>query len=233
MSIVTPQFSLSPLANGSSPAALLAAPAWPCWQDSSRKLVKFAPLPKKQAHKLWHRAHRFEVATRQPGRQDGAVTRNGLRILQVLLFDFLNYTTGRLDPSYVGIAKKAGISISSVRRGLIALRLAGIVNWLRRCAEDWIDGRFILRQERNAYAVLPASQWLGFAAACPRDQKAPHPAAGTWGDHPPLPSVIAAAVALAQAGAPLAAQVKELEDDPTDELAAALARLGRGIMPRA
>jgi len=30
----------------------------------------------------------------------------------------------------------------------------GILNWVRRCAEHWADGRFVLAQETNAYAVL-------------------------------------------------------------------------------
>jgi len=54
------------------------------------------------------------------------------------------------------------------------------VTWLRRCAEDWVDGRFVLRQQTNAYGVLPASQWRGYAPpAAP-----PAPFAGSWGDLP-------------------------------------------------
>ena len=231
MSIAIPDFSLPPMAGGFSPAALRGGAVWPCRRDSTPKPVKFAALPKKQAVKLWHQARRFERATRLPGRQDGAIGRNGLAVLHALLFDFLNFTTGRLDPSHVGIAKKANISERSVRRGLVALKLAGVVNWLRRCREEWIDGRFTLSQERNAYAVLPMTQWLGFGVVCPRDREAPKPAAGTWGDHPPLPSPIDAASALIRNGGPQADVLRELEADPTDKLAAALARLGRSFLP--
>ena len=52
--------------------------AWPVWRDSATADVRFAPLPKKQAVQLFHRARQFERQTRQPGRQDGAVGRNGL-----------------------------------------------------------------------------------------------------------------------------------------------------------
>jgi hypothetical protein len=100
-----------------------------------------------------------------------------LLALHALLFDFMHYASGRLDPSIKAIARAANISESSVKRGLVKLKAAGVVTWLRRCAEDWIDGRFVLRQQTNAYGVLPASQWRGYAPpAAP-----PAPFAGSWG----------------------------------------------------
>ena len=155
---------------------------WPVWRDSTTKEVKFQPMPKRQAVKLWHDARRFERQTRQPGFQDGAIGRNGLAILHALLFDFLNYASGALYPSWAAIARQACISERSVGRGLVMLKAAGVLNWLRRCVEDWVDGRFRLRQETNAYAVLPCSQWRGYREPPP----APPPDPGTWGDHPPM-----------------------------------------------
>jgi hypothetical protein len=70
----------------------------PVWRDSTTKDVKFQPLPKKKAVKIWHDARRFERKTRQPGKQDGALGRNGLAVLHALLFDFLNYANGALYP---------------------------------------------------------------------------------------------------------------------------------------
>jgi hypothetical protein len=78
-------------------------------------------------------------------------------VLHALIFDLLNYTTGALWPSQKTIARFANISPRSVARGLLKLKAAGVVNWLRRCVEDWQGGRFCLRQETNAYAILPAS----------------------------------------------------------------------------
>jgi hypothetical protein len=86
---------------------------WPVWRDSTTKEVKFQPMPKRQAVKLWHDARRFERQTRQPGRQDGAIGRNGLAVLHALLFDFLNYKNGELDPSWAAIAVKACISVEA------------------------------------------------------------------------------------------------------------------------
>ena len=137
--------------------------AWPVWRDSTTATVKFAPLPKKEAVKRYHKARQFERQTRQPGKQDGALGRNGLAVLHTLIFDFLNYATGRLEPSYEAIARKACISISSAKRGLANLKAAGVLHWIRRAAETRDEkGRFCLEQDTNAYGVIPPSQWLGF-----------------------------------------------------------------------
>jgi hypothetical protein len=181
-------------------------------------------MPKRQAVRLWHDARRFERQTRKPGAQDGAIGRNGLAVLHALLFDFLNYASGKLYPSRQAIAHKANVSLRSVDRGLAKLKVSGVVNWLRRCAEEWIDGRFTLKQETNAYAVLPVSQWNGYSA--PAD--APPPDPGTWGDHPALPDPLA----LAARERGLMAKIVALEGDERDGLAAALARFGRTLAGR-
>jgi hypothetical protein len=180
--------------------AATAIEVWPVWRDSTRAEVKFQPLPRREARRRWHEARRMERLTREPGKQDGKLGRNGLAVLYVLLHDFLNFATGKLMPSYEAMARAACISERSVARGLVKLKAAGVLNWLRCCAEDWIDGKFVLRQLSNAYAVLPPSQWCGY---CQRDP-APAPEAGTWGDHPPLL-------------------------DPDDPLERALALLSRGM----
>jgi hypothetical protein len=139
---------------------------------------------------------------------------------------FLNYTSGRLDPSYAAIARKANVCERTVANALRRLRELGILNWVRRCAESRRDGRFVLEQETNAYAVLPASHWRGYR----EPPEAPPPAPGTWGDHPPLPSLLAQAAAERQAGGTLRGAIGILGSDPTDALAMALARLGRGML---
>jgi hypothetical protein len=200
--------------------------AWPVWSGSTTAQVKFTPLPRKAAAKLYHRLRAFERQTRRPGRQDGAVTRNGLAIAHALLFDFLNFKTGQLDPAYEAIARAACISVRSVARGLQALKSAGVLHWIRRCGERKDEnGRFWLEQESNAYAVLPPSQWRGYAAR----PEAPPPEPGTWGDHP-CGTRGALTEALAEGPkASIMARVHQLENDPGDTLAAVLARLGRAI----
>jgi hypothetical protein len=147
-------------------------------------------MTKRTAKQLYWHLEQFERQTRQPGRQDGAIGRNGLAVVRALLFRFMNWRTGRLDPSQAKIADAAAISESSVERGLAALKAAGVVNWLRRCVADVQSaGGFLMRQISNAYAVLPSSQWKGYRA--PEGMKgldapsATMPEPGTWGDHPP------------------------------------------------
>ena len=222
------QFTLSaatPLFGGLIPPAPKTYAAWPVWHDSTTKEVKFQPMKRKEAVKLWHKLRNYENQSKQPGKQDGAIGRNGILIMQSLLFDFLNYVSGALYPSYAAIAEKAGVSLSSVYRGLNKLRDAGVLNWVRRCKEEWIDGRFTLKQESNAYAVLPSSQWNGFSEPPP----APPPAAGTWGDHPPMPCGLDLASIVRREGGSLSAQIAALEGDEGNPLARALAGLGRLI----
>ena len=197
---------------------------WPVWSGSTTTPIRFAPLAKKAAVKLWHRARDFDRGTHQPGHHGGALGHTGLAVLHALIFDFLNHRTGRLDPSYVAIAAKAGVCVRTVATALQRLKALGILNWVRRCAERWADGRFVLEQDTNAYAVLPESQWRGYRAPA----EPPGPAPGTWGDPPPMLS----AVAQAALEGDLAGKVQALASDPKDSLAAALARLGRAFMAR-
>ena len=197
---------------------------WPVWTGSTTQPVHFAAMPKKAAVRLWHRARDFDRGTHQPGHHGGAVGHTGLAVLHALIFDFLNHRTGRLDPSYAAIAAKAGVCVRTVASALQRLKALGILNWVRRCAERWADGRFVLEQDTNAYAVLPESQWRGYRPP----QEPPGPAPGTWGDPPPMLS----AVAQAALEGDLAGKVQALAADPKDGLAAALAQLGRAFMAR-
>jgi hypothetical protein len=60
----------------------------------------------------------------------------------------------------------------------------------------------------------------------------PAPATGTWGDPPPMPSVLAQAAQESRQSGELGAVVRILATDPKDRLAAALASLGRAFMAR-
>jgi hypothetical protein len=208
---------------GFTALARIYAP-WPVWSGSTTTPIRFAPLAKKAAVKLWHRARDFDRGTHQPGHHGGAVGHTGLAVLHALIFDFLNHRTGRLDPSYAAIAAKAGVCVRTVASALKRLRELGILNWVRRCAESWQDGRFMLAQETNAYAVLPESQWRGYRPPA----ELPGPAPGTWGDPPPMLSTLAQAALEGD----LAGKVAVLASDPNDGLVAALARLGRAFMAR-
>ena len=200
--------------------------SWPVWSGSTTARVRFAPVKRQEAAKLYHRLRDFERQTRQSGRQDGSVTRNGLAVAHALLFDFLNFSTGQLDPAYEAIARAACISVRSVARGLQALHRAGVLHWQRRCSKQVDDsGAFLMRQESNAYAVCSPSQWRGYAGR----PEAPAPDAGTWGDHPPMER------GTVEAGT-FDAAYERMELDARasggDALAAALARLGQAVEAR-
>lgn len=199
--------------------------AWPVWSDSTTKEIRFQPVPKKAATRLWHRARAFDRQTNQQGKHGGAVGHAALQVLHSLIFDFLNYTTGRLDPSYAAIARAANVCERTVATALKRLRDLGILNWVRRCAETWQDGRFVLEQQTNAYAVLPDSQWRGYVP--PPEPVAPWP--DTWGATPPLPSQLVQAAEEARRGGDRRTVIAMLDADPGDGLAAALVRLGRSM----
>jgi hypothetical protein len=210
------------------PIPALEAPTrapWPVWSGSTTAPIRFQPMPKKAAVRLWHRARDYDRSTHQPGRHGGSVGHAALQVLHSLIFDFLNHRTGRLDPSYAAITRKAGVCVRTVAAALKRLRELGILNWVRRCAESWRDGRFVLEQETNAYAVLPESQWRGYRPPT----EPPGPAPGTWGGPA---AVLPSAVALAALEADLASKVQALATDPKDSLARALASLGRAFMAR-
>ena len=201
---------------------------WPVWSGSVAAEVKFQPMPKKAAIRIFHKARDFDRQTREPGsgHHGGAVGHAALQVLHALVFDFLNFGSGRLDPSYAAIACKANVCERTVANALQRLRSLGILTWLRRCREErGEDGAFRLRQETNAYAVLPPSQWPGY-----REPPAPPPPQpGTWGAPERVPSVIEAAARETD----LRSKVAALSAAPAlSGLEAALASLGRAMLGR-
>ena len=197
---------------------------FPVWAGSTAAPARFVAMPKKAAIKLWHRAREFDRQSHEPGRHGGAVGRTALAVLHALVFDFANFRTGRLDPSYKAIAHKAGMSVRAVSDALKHLRELGLLHRIRRCVEDWQDGQFRLRQETNAYVLLPETYWQGWQPPA----EPPAPAQGTWGDPPPLLT----GVALAALETDPVAKVAALRTDPGGGLAAALASLGASFLRR-
>jgi hypothetical protein len=197
---------------------------FPVWSESSAKPVQFTPLPKKQAVLLWHRARDFDRQTHTPGKHGGAIGPTALMVLHVFLFDFLNYTTGRLDPSYAAIARKANICERAVADALKRLHELRMITWIRRCSEEWINGRYVRKQQTNAYCILPTG-WLGYTA--PPEMPPPHPT--VWGKAPVMPSVHEAAVIEMHTGGDRRCVIRTLELAPKGGIEAALASLGRAM----
>jgi hypothetical protein len=212
----------------SSGTAKTFAP-WPVWAGSTTEVVKTVPMTKRAAVRLWHRARDYDRQTRRAGHHGGAVGPAALAVLQSLIFDFKNFRTGRLDPSYAAIARAANVCRRTVANALKRLKDLGILAWTRRCTETRTDtGQYVLKQESNAYALQPSSGWQGYRE--PPDP--PGPAPGTWGQSPPLPDVVAQAVQERRHGGGMAGVLGILASDPADALAAVLARIGQAVMRR-
>lgn len=200
---------------------------WQVWSGSTTDEARFKPMPKGQAARIWHKARAFDRATHKPGQHGGAVGRTALLVLHALLFEFMNYRSGRLDPSYDGIAKRAGVCRRSVAAALVRLRELGMLHWIRRAVltNDVLKG-FLLVQKTNAYAVLPPSQWRGYREL----SFAIHPT--EWGAVPSLPSMIEQAQVALRDGDNVRAIVPRLNADPGDKTACALASLFKTILAR-
>ena len=78
---------LGQIVNQICPQARTFHATWPIRSNSSDEPIKFTPLSKKRAVRLYRAARDFERQTRQPGQQDGALGRNGLKVLEALVMD--------------------------------------------------------------------------------------------------------------------------------------------------
>jgi hypothetical protein len=197
--------------------------ARPVWSGSTTADIKWPKVVKEAVIGWYHQARRWNAAKEAAARYGGTLGSACMRVLECLIFDFQNYQTGRLDPSYEGIAAKTGLGRSTVGEALRRLRLHRIIHSQKRSEHHWRDGKFQLRQRTNAYMLLPPSQWRGVEP--PSEPPPPDP--GTWGDHPPLPDVMTQALAERRQGGSIEASIKILETDETDELALATASLWR------
>jgi len=211
---------IADLRNGTSYAP------WQVWSGSTTKEAHFVPMPKKVAIRIYHKAVEWNRRGKVSGCHGGLIGTPVLLVLHTLIFDFLNHASGRLDPSYNAIQRKTRLCRQTVARALARLKELGIINWIRRCREDHdAEGRFVLRQETNAYAIIPPTQWKDYMDI--DMPEVPHPT--TWGATPPLPPLIEQASSIREEGGSMAAAAARLDTDPTDKLAAALASLGRTL----
>ena len=156
----------------------------PVLKGSTKQPVQWGRMSRAERARRFANAERFDRATKQPGRHGGTIGRTGLLVYRTLLFGFFNLKTGQLDPSYDAIAKKAGLCRKAVWTALRRLRALGLINWTRRCSDDYdAEGRFKLRQDTNAYQVQGEGEWKGYSPA----PEAPRtPEAGTWGAPTPV-----------------------------------------------
>src|SRR3954463_10893563 len=122
-------------------------------RDSISEPIIFQPITRKTAAAIWHKARRLDMRTSRKGRHGGMIGRSALTVLSVLIFDFLDHASGRLDPSHAAIARKARMCERTVAKALQKLKTLGILNWLRRCHEERGPWGIRFKQDTNAYVI--------------------------------------------------------------------------------
>src|SRR4051794_21399398 len=190
----------------------------PAWHDSVALPVIFQPIPRKKAAAIWNKARRLDMKTGRKSRHGGMVGRSALTVLSVLIFDFLDYASGRLDPSHAAIARKARMCERSVRTALAKLKTLGIVNWLRRATKEYGPWGVTHKQDSNAY-ILSEPPIL-------KEGDPPLPLPHELGSVPSLPDIMTQAVEAMKQG-DTRTMVAIMESDPKDALAACWAAFYR------
>jgi hypothetical protein len=202
--------------------------AYPVWEGSTALDLVWPTVVKDAVVRWYHQARALNALKQAVRRYGGVLGSSCLRVLESLMFDFQNYQTGQLDPSYEGIAGKTGLSRSTVALALAKLKARRIIDWVRRCEKQWVSGCLQLRQRTNAYVLLPPSQWVGGH----QSTEPPAPEQGTWGDHPPLPDLLEQAIDARKRGASVETALSLLEQDGADPVARSTARLFRSVLAR-
>lgn len=211
---------------GSTTSSSQLALTWPVHKGSVRAQVVWAVIPRELAYKYYRLARRYNRDSRPDDRRGGRLGSAALRVLEALIFDFLSFTTGRLDPCYEQIARVAGLARSTVALALARLQAMGVIRWQRRCIAEEGEQGFRLVQQSNAYTVQPPSRWLGYK---PASDDPPPPPSELLGGPPRVPEVIEAAAVVSAAGGSLERVAGELELAPAGGLEHALAGLARAM----
>ena len=213
-----------------APSATARLPVWPVWSGSTQAPKAWRRMNRKAASRLFHRARQLDRRTKMAGRHGGQIGHAALQVLHALIFDFFNFASGRLDPSYEAIAAKSNLARSTVAGALKTLARLGIISWQRRCTPTTDDlGRFQLQQETNAYTIHDEHEWKGLGA---QPERAPAPAPDTLGFPPTAQSRVDLAGAWATAShnaspEDLEDKARVLELDRDDMLAQSRARFLR------
>lgn len=210
-----------------SATANVSFKCWPVHKGSIRAEIVYKVTPRERAYQIYREARNYDRAGRKLGNSRGTLGISTLRVLEALIYDFLSYTSGRLDPSYERIATVASLARSTVASALVKLRDLGIIAWTRRCTGENTPHGWQLRQSSNAYRLNDHSQWPGYR---PQRPETPPPHPSEIGSAPPLPEILDTAAAAIKAGASTLTGIQQLELDHTDPLARALAALGRAVL---
>lgn len=132
-----------------------------------------------KAIKMHERQTRFSRQQQKAGCRNGVLGPIAIEVFEALCHKFLDFRTGRLDPSVEAIAQAVGRSYNAVHNALKSLRAAGYLHWIRRSRpkdnpDAWGPQ---IEQISNAYAILiPANVkaligWIMGKAPTPIDER--------------------------------------------------------------
>ena len=106
---------------------------------------------------------------RIPGTQQLALTPCDARVLRSLCFDFHNGRTGRTDPGYRALARRAAVALGTVGTSIRRLADAGFLAFERRLLR--VAGRVLRWTHAYTLAALPPPPRSGFAAEPQKKEK--------------------------------------------------------------
>jgi hypothetical protein len=119
----------------------------------------FRSITSQLGAKILRAAERFarvSMSTRCKGQRRGQLTDIDVQILEALIFHFMDWKTGRLEPTYAAIGKKTGRGRATIALALQRLEDAGILERMRRFKRiEGADGKMEpqVEQAPNAYRV--------------------------------------------------------------------------------
>src|SRR5918994_675070 len=96
---------------------------------------------------------------RVPGTRRLALTPCDARVLRALAFDFHNGRTGRTDPGYRAIARRAAVALGTVGASICRLAAAGFLTFERRLLR--VAGRVLRWTHSYALAATPPRSAFG------------------------------------------------------------------------
>ena len=111
-------------------------------------------MSRRDARQIVLAARRYEVATKEKGKRNGALGSVAIEILDYFA-NLMDYRTGRLDPSIATLMRKLCRCRDAIVRALKALRQHGFLDWLRRYVPTGNEGRGVqVQQTSNAYRLF-------------------------------------------------------------------------------
>lgn len=117
------------------------------------------------AARSMERESRWKRKSDSPGSRRGLLGEVAIEVLEVL-YDMIDFGTGRLEPAIATVADRVGRSYSAVHAALVDLRRHGFLHWVRRSrrVKDPVPGGQQVEQIPNAYALLVPKELERFLA---------------------------------------------------------------------